>query len=531
MKKNRKMNCMKKFAVLLALAGLAGCATDKHVQTEKPEEVAGIVAYKPDVVEVSAERRMKLPSPILFFYGWGDNIVENEEFAPNLKNAYIEALDSYNIIEGTTVNAELVKKLRSEGKIFAYQTWLPVRYKGYENVTLEQVVDHLAQPFENTLGGELPGGFDAICIDEFGPDIDPKKEQMMVDVLKELRRRYPDRLIICPITSSFGQLGPKGHEYVNKRQTGYLPFKGQPRTEIFNAIRDYSDLMLYEWYASTSRNPGWEFCETASRNIQAVSPGLEKKTVVLLSVAQYDDRAEMHCFNSFLDWCMAKIRRDEVWTNNGVGFWVAYRAKPDTLRQFVKLADHYFTKGNTDYYGTGDFKNPVQNPGFESEDMAAWTYEGTEGGYSRVKLADEGIAVERYPNVSNGNYSVKLTMGDNKARGTLTQRVKVAPGGVYRVSAYVYSKLWNMATWQLPAELRVITNDDGIPNGLGATSQPQFIRSPEAEWRELAVTVAVPFNCSSIDVIMNNRYASPGDSVYFDIVTVDRMDRVEKDDK
>ena len=66
----------------------------------------------------------------------------------------------FTVIEGTSTNADFIKELQVSGKVYAAHVTNPT------SATTAQLVAEWRAPFDNYLGGQLPGGYDAIAIDE-----------------------------------------------------------------------------------------------------------------------------------------------------------------------------------------------------------------------------------------------------------------------------------------------------------------------------------------------------------------------------
>ena len=121
-----------------------------------------------------------LPDLVLYQDGYRISLQGTDSFNEDLR-------DHFTVIGGKTTDAGLVQQLRSEGKVFTYNV-------GYNpSFTTQQLVDLWSDPFNNTLGGALPGGFDAIEINEILPYADGTvQSNRMVAALAQLRTEYPD---------------------------------------------------------------------------------------------------------------------------------------------------------------------------------------------------------------------------------------------------------------------------------------------------------------------------------------------------
>src|SRR5579875_2133517 len=142
-------------------------------------------------------RRIGVPHPILFMYGH-EKLTGKSQFWPSTaqyKTEWDKVIAAFNVIDGSTRDANLVTSLRAQGKIFARHV---SNTKDAKHATPADFVAEWSKPFDDTLGGQLPGGFDAICIDEFHSAADGTPEsRLQVESLKEIREKYPDRLIFA----------------------------------------------------------------------------------------------------------------------------------------------------------------------------------------------------------------------------------------------------------------------------------------------------------------------------------------------
>jgi hypothetical protein len=279
---------------------------------------------------MAAERRMPLPNPVLFMYGYGDSI--SDEYRP----IWEKTLKAFTAFDGITQDAKLVKRLRSEGKIFAYHVWNPV---DAGNKTVEGLVASWSAPFENTLGGGLPGGFDGITIDEFRSCPDGSEDsRMLIEALRRVRLRYPDRLIFVSGVWLLADGGP--HGLFGLGQSTY--------DDVLNAIYTYADIFILENYQRT-RKPQFQMFESMAKNIETRRPGLLKKTIYALYISQSapffaDDDPKVN-FYDFLESQLTLIKAgDDTRRMPGVGYWVFYRSKPETLEKVVSLTERYFPK-------------------------------------------------------------------------------------------------------------------------------------------------------------------------------------------
>jgi len=279
--------------------------------------------------------RVRLKTPTIVMYGYNDA----------MRKQWSETLKTANVITGHTSDPKFVKTLRDKGVVFAWHVTNPPKAQ-----TVAELVDAWSAPFANTLDGKLPGGFDAIAIDELRPvkDGSPQSKRV-VAALRELRRRYPKRLIFV---WSMWQLAAGN-------SLGRHSFKDS-FDDLLRAARDYADQFWLECYIREA-NPQFHLFKDLARNISKRMPKLMKKTVFGLYISQTkpfiaDDDKNVDFFE-FLDAQCHLIRNDPLLSKTrGVAFWAFYRAKPKTITHVNALARHYFIKGRKKYYGSGKWR-------------------------------------------------------------------------------------------------------------------------------------------------------------------------------
>ena len=148
--------------------------------------LCGAVLFsRPGCAEEKDPGKLSIPRPAIFMWGYSDSSRTSE------KKLWDLTLRTVNIIEGLTSNAKFVRGLRAEGKVFAWHVVNRIK----EGDAVESIVEKWSEPFRDTLKGKLPGGFDAISIDELHPwpDGDARSE-LVIKALAELKRRYPGKL-------------------------------------------------------------------------------------------------------------------------------------------------------------------------------------------------------------------------------------------------------------------------------------------------------------------------------------------------
>jgi hypothetical protein len=345
-------------------------------------------------------------------------------FADTQLPLWADTFDQVNIVTGATKDAALVKKLRERGVVFAYQV------TNTESERRKTTQDFLAQwsvPFDDDLGGELPGGFDAISIDEFHSDPDGSPAaQRTVETLRLLRARYPDKLIYGWGVWRLADGGPNS-----------LYTQGKTFDEQLRAINECCDLFLLENYIREG-NPQLDLFERFAQNLESRVPGLLKKTLFGLYLSQSEPFiADDDCkydFSGFLDEQFHLLRNSEVCRDMpGVAYWCFYRAKADTIAHVNELSRHYLTEGQQGYYGDGSYRQLVRDPSFES-DIGAWDLVGDEDTDMHVVTYEQAQIPAKHGSVPHGVRC--LRMQPQRASCRAEQRLALKSNTWYTLSAY-----------------------------------------------------------------------------------------------
>ncbi len=170
------------------------------------------------------ERRPMPPAPHVLMYGFSDQSLP----------LWADTFNCVNIVTGTTEDAGLVQELRAKGVMFAYHV-IAAKAPGRETPT--ELADYWCGALENDLGGALPGGFDAIAIDEIGSPDGSEDSARICEALKLTRERLPDRRIFVGGGWRMGAAGV----------SEYVP-EGTTYDDELWAVLDHCDLLLYEMY-------------------------------------------------------------------------------------------------------------------------------------------------------------------------------------------------------------------------------------------------------------------------------------------
>lgn len=374
---------------------------------------------------------LKLPRPALVMYGYSDG----------QKALWSDALRHFNIITGQTAEPEFVEALRESKVLFAYHvTNTPTEGR----TTAREFADYWCGPLEQTFAERLPGGFDAISIDEFHSAPDGSEEsERTTQALRLVRERHPEKLILGWGVWRLADGGPS---------TTY----GNPNVVYdrqLAAIRDCCDLFILECYIREG-NPQLELLAQFARNLEQRCPGLLRKTIYGLYIPQSepfiaDDSPDCD-LKGLLDEQCRLIRGDPVTrAMPGVGFWAFYRAHMDTLIWAGQLVEHYYRKGATGRlhpHGPGPL---LRDGSFEApgEDETGWQVEEAAAGTcARHAYADLGAVAPGHGAAKHGDRALVMhrqATGINEARQALTLRA----GGWYAATAYAHG--------HRPAELAV----------------------------------------------------------------------------
>ena len=298
---------------------------------------AALIGVLVSISARAAERRVPVPHPVLFMYGYSDATTVSSSVWGTLdqyRALWEKTMGTFTVADGITKDADLVNRLRSQGKVFAYHVSNTIDEK---HKTAEDFVSAWSEPFENTLEGKLPGGFDAISIDEFHSYPDGSKEsQLQNESLRQLRKRFPDRLIFVSGVWKLADGGP-GALHSDKKVT---------YDDTLNALQKYADVFVLENYQRTG-NIQFEFFESMPKNLESRSPGLLGKTIFALYISQSapfigDDDPRINFFD-FLEKQINLVKTGKLTSQTpGIGYWVFYRSKPETIERILDLTQKYF---------------------------------------------------------------------------------------------------------------------------------------------------------------------------------------------
>jgi hypothetical protein len=405
---------------------------------------------------------------------------------------------SFNIIEGTSTDAIFINELRQQGKAYAAHVINP------GGATAAELVARWRAPFDNTLGGQLSGGYDAIAIDELaGASTNgTANSNAVVSALAQLRALYPNKHIYAAATYHYG-------------------YSSENYTDQLNAINQYANLLMVENYQRESRY-SYRHLDTFADHLKSAVPGILNKTIYGLQISQgglVADSSTDIGYWGFLDDQLYRIRNDaDASTMPGIMYWVHYRSERDLTPDFVsKLVDHYYVEGNTSYFGDGGMEQMIWNPQFEAN-TNGWTLSPGSGGtlelfdYSSVGIENDH---DDYAHTSHGTSGLKMVRGETPNMASF-QVDDLDPNMVYTVSAYVNSE----STWQ-QARLSITELDGTLIARKTATdvgARADYIEKWD-KWTRLIFNF-VPTE-SSINPVLSDEKTAEGMALYWDFIELE----------
>jgi len=439
-----------------------------------------------------------LPSPAILMYDYSD--LGYQTFPSVWEDVFTVA----TIIEGQTSNVTLINRLRSEGKIFVYT----VSNTFPDTATVEDVVTAWAAPFENTLNGQLPGGFDGICIDELhSSGVDGSAESIrVVNALQTLRQRYPNKYIMA---AGVWKLGMSGSSFW---------VQGQSFDNQLLAVRDYCDLFFQENYISESNIQLFFFNDIAS-NINNRISGLLAKTIYGLGIPQSTplacDNSPYINFNEYLDCQFHTILNNILAkTMPGVGFWIFYRARPETILHCSELCRHYYYQNKTTYYGSGNYNSTlILDPSFELGSARWRTSTATFfTPYSQVPVT---IPSQHYSTASHENSCLKTTRGAIANR--IRQIVSVEPGAWHRLSGYVTANTQNFG-----ATIGAFDHRGEAYFTTSKTFNLTFTTVPDKKWNRISIRFKVPTSTTKMVLFFTDKPSAQNTVMYWDFFELEK---------
>jgi hypothetical protein len=425
------------------------------------------------------------PKPFICMYGHSDDV--------GVTAAFRKLVPRVTVVEGTSTNVAFIKELRGKGCIYAAHVTNPV------SATEGELVSRWRQPFENDLSGQLPGGYDAIAIDELRANPDGSvQSQRVCKALANLRQLYPKKQIYAAAT---WHLGREAAKY----------------SEQLRAVHKHVDMLMLEVYLRETR-PAFGYIANWADQLKAVEPDLLQKTVYGLGIAQrgylYDDSTKIGFFGH-LDQQFRSIRTDaDASQMPGVMFWVYYRSETDVTPEYLaKLVDHYYLEKKTDYFGNGKTEQLVTNPQFET--LVGWKPTAGDGGRVEQFRYDSVSGLQNDHDdhgwSSHGEHGLKMVRGQtgNKASFEVSN---LDSGMVYAVSAWV-----NADKPGRHAGMR-ITEPDG--HVIAAKEIDRAGRG--TQWNEWSrITFTFTPTKPTIQIELHDAKASRGAVLYWDFVELE----------
>ncbi|MCH2204142.1 MAG: hypothetical protein MK102_19425 [Fuerstiella sp.] len=433
--------------------------------------------------------KVPLPQPTIAMYGYSDGV----------RKQFEETFETANVITGQTVDVKLIDQLRQQGTVFCQHV---NNSTGPDLKTVDDFVNDWSAPFRETFDGRLPGGFDAIAIDELHPSADGEEEsRRVVAALAELRRLYPNRYIFA---WGMWQLASGSGVGRNAVSDSY--------DNLLRAAFESTDQFWLECYIREG-NPQFYLFRRLANNLESRVPGLLNKTSFGLYISQTepfiaDDSADVDYFE-FLDAQFHLIKHDPLLNRStGVAFWPFYRADPETIRQVNALARHYYVNGEDTHYGRGNWKQRIANPGFES--TTAWMLQaGTRGILNTVAMNTEKLPLKR-GSVSHGTHCLKMQRGKSPNRAR--QLLSLPSHRTHRLSAQV--------SGEGAATLKVVSKDGNRT----LARQSATVHSRD-EWQRLQVEFPTPVKAGEVSIVLTDDSGKPGQTVFWDFVEIETLAR------
>lgn len=431
------------------------------------------------------------PAQYTVMYGHSDDAGVTDAFRQHV-------VPTFNVIEGSSSDASFINELRDQGKVYAAHVTNPI------GETAAQLLARWRAPFDNTLGGQLPGGYDAIAIDELDSTSTDgtANSEAVVSALAQLRGLYPNKQIYVATTYSYG----------------YSPAN---YTDQLNALNQYADLIMVENYQREDRY-SYRFFDSFADQLNAVVPGILDKTIYGLQISQgglVADSSTDVGYWGFLDDQLHRIRNDaDASTMPGVMYWVYYRSERDLTPDYVsRLVDHYYVQGNTSYFGDGGMEQLIGNPQFEGN-TNGWSLAPGSGGsvgtfdYSSVGIQNDH---DNYGQASHGTSGLRMIRGTTPNEASF-QVSGLDPNSVYTVSAFVNSESPGQQARLSITELDGTLIERETATNVG--SPPDYIDKWN-EWTRLIFNF-VP-TASSVNVVLSDDTATAGTTLYWDFIELE----------
>ena len=303
--------------------------------------------------------------------------------------------------------------------------------ENYE-ICIDRMVRRASMPFDY--------GFSAVSIDEI---IEPLEYQHIVEkeFLSRLRKERPRGLIFAwddwgryyadHPEASTDMLQTLNATVSMVLEKAYLkePTPGSSIPANSDEWKSYLDALFADAFVTTAKN------------MESAAPGIMRKTVFGLGVAQtrhytFDKNPNID-FKGFLAGQLGFIKGNDITKlTPGIASWAQYYGDTDTLRYFYGLVGSYYRgRGTPGLQLAPVYQTYPQNAGFESG-MQGWTITG--GGRAEANdYADLGLKSPSYSAVPELDHALYFKRG--APADTVVQKVAVKPGASYGLIAYAHS--------------------------------------------------------------------------------------------
>ena len=475
----------------------------------------------------AGQKKLAIPRPAIFMWGYSDPVkpggggivsAETITIGPEGKKTerhepgglWKKTLRTVNVVEGLTSDAKLVSGLRKEGKVFAWH----VVNKIEEGDSVDSIVEKWSEPFRNTLKGKLPGGFDAISIDELHPWPDgDARSKLAIGALAELKRRYPGKLVIAAVR---WQLAASGLKRV----------KGEIYDRQLRAIRDNVDLVFLECYLNEV-NPQFHLFSELAANIERRAPGIIDKTIYGLGIPQnkpfpYGDSSPYVEFGDYLDKQIHTIRNDPLAAKMpGIGYWVFYRARSSTVQHVLNLSRHYYIDGKKSFYGDGDYSSLVKSPSFE-KGLAGWKVKGKGAEVISYKEVPDIPAWHSAKFASHGKRLLRTLAASEKEDCTVSQEIAVESETTYILTGWVAAPVGTHVSLSYSYSVKNPGNGlfgggagsiGSISCGVAKKGEPKYI------WSRLSSPITIGSGTTAVTINLRGRTGKP---IYYDFIELER---------
>ena len=438
-----------------------------------------------------------VPQPFLCMYGHSDNA--------GVTDAFRKFIPPFNVIEGTSSDAGFIKELRASGRLYA------AHVNNSASATSNDLLTAWRAPFDNTLGGQLPGGFDAIAIDELlsASTDGTTQSDNVVWALQQLRALYPGKRIFVAAVWQYAQ-------------------SAGSYSDQLNAVNNYTDMLMLEKYMPERNLSYWS--ATYADNLKATVPGILSKTVFGLYIAQHgfvaDDKSNVGYWG-MLDEQFHRIKNDaDASIMPGLMFWAYYRSETELTPAYcARLFDHYYIQGNTSYFGDGSTAQLISNPGFEGSTSGWLLTPGAGGSVAQFNISSEGIrddhSADPIRNMGQGpSYVTHNSSGLKMVRGSTynkaSYQVAVNTSMTYTVSAWVLANLDN-------SKAKVtITESDDTP-----IASEEILHAGTYDYARIAFNFVPP--SSPIKIVLNDEPTTSGRTLYWDFIELEDAYLTDRD--